>query len=91
MDVDGVALTGSGMFPNPISSLYEADNLCSSFLFFSAGQPSVIDPTLLPTDNSGSTHGKSRPVISKAPCFFDIFKKTCGATRYCAFCISDRK
>ena len=61
MDMDDVAPTGSSMFF--ISLLYEPDYLCSRFFFFSAGQPSVVDPAPLPRDESGSTHGKSRSVI----------------------------
>ena len=68
-----------------------ADYLCSSFLLFSAGQPSVMGPAPLPTENSGGTHGKSRPVIYKASRFFDIFKKSCCATAYGRFRIIDRK
>ena len=85
MDVDDVALTGSGTFS--ISLLYEADYLCSQFPFFSAGQPLVMQLVLLPTDDSGSTHGKFRPVIYEMLCFFDIFMKSCGVTAYCRFCI----
>ena len=89
MDVDDVGPSGSGTFP--ISSLYEANYLCSSFLLFSAGQPLVMGPAPLLTGNSGGTHGKSRPVIYKASCFFDIFKKSCCATAYGRFCIINRK
>jgi len=89
MHVDDVGPTGSGTFL--ISLPYEADYLCCSFLFFSAGQPLVVDPVPLPTENSGGTHGKSKPVIYKAPHFFDIFKKNCSATAYRRFRIIDRK
>ena len=68
MDVDDVAPTGSGMFP--ISSLYEPNYLHSRISFFFAGQPLGIDPALLLTADSGSTYGKSTPMIHEASLFF---------------------
>ena len=50
MEVDDVAPTGSGTFS--ISLLNEPDDLCSRFLFFSAGQPSVMDPAPPSTSDS---------------------------------------
>ena len=73
MEVDDAAPTGSGMFS--ISSLNEPNDLCSQFLFFSAGQPLVMDPALPLTSDSGSTHGKSRHVIHKASVFLTYLKK----------------
>ena len=73
MEVDDAAPTGSGTFS--ISSLNEPNDLCSRFLFFSAGQPSVMDPALPSTSDSGSTHGKSRHVIHEASVFLMYLKK----------------